>query len=370
MKPAGRPAGRRRPDAPAAIDGRPATLADALDRAAGLLGGARLPLVVGRGLDVAAARAALALAERLDGAFDPLDAGAGGALAVLAEAGLLFVTPEEARRRADLVVLVGDLSAATDWLAAVFPARDAPPRAVALLGAGATAGRAIGGGTTTERIAADAARLPALVGALAALVGGRRVDTAALGRPAAGLARLAERLRAARYAVIVWDAATLDALSIETLAATVKTLNLTTRAAALPVPAEAAAAIAAAGWTTGFAPPLRFRAGVPMHAPWAADAARLAAAGEADALVWIGADSPPPALAGLPRVALTTAHDEGAAVSIAVARPGRDHPAVIHDAVAGELVAVAASAPSSDRPTIAAVLDDLRTRIAGEMVPC
>jgi formylmethanofuran dehydrogenase subunit B len=368
------------------VDGHEATLPEALDRAARLLAAARLPLVAGLGTDVAGARAALALAERLGGAVDHM----GGAaiardLGVLAEAGLLSVTPGEARSRADVIVLAGDLGRCGAWLADVFgpgpsPIRgNAPPREVIAIGAAKTAAGAIAGAELVETLAAPS--LPPVLAALKARVGGHRVDAERLGRGAArSVERAAERLKAARYGVLVWDAARLDAVSIELLAGLVKDLNGATRFAALPFPGEdnAMGVALTAAWTTGFPLRVGFRGGVPVHDPWAFDADRLVASGEADALLWISALSatPPPWREPPPTIALVapgTRLSGRPAVAIEVAEPGVAHAAALFDAKAGAIIAAgpihAGKAAKGEKPlpAVSAVLAGILERVpAGE----
>src|SRR5262245_37936999 len=94
---------------PAWIDGRPADLEAAAAEAARLLAASRVPVIAGLGADVAGARAAIALARRLGGAIDHMHSDALlRDLDVMREAGMLVTTPNEARVRGDLVLLVGD----------------------------------------------------------------------------------------------------------------------------------------------------------------------------------------------------------------------------------------------------------------------
>ena len=90
------------------IDGRPAGLEDALGQAAKLLAASRCALVTGLGTDIAGARAAIELADRIGAVVDHMNSDALlRDLAVVREAGLIVTTANEARLRADLLVLVG-----------------------------------------------------------------------------------------------------------------------------------------------------------------------------------------------------------------------------------------------------------------------
>src|ERR1700732_4576468 len=92
----------------AQINGKPALLATAAERAAEILSAARLPVIAGLGTDVAGARAAILLAERLRGAYDHMHSTRIFAdLDVMRQAGLMFTTPNEARLRADVFLFIG-----------------------------------------------------------------------------------------------------------------------------------------------------------------------------------------------------------------------------------------------------------------------
>src|SRR5215472_6344558 len=90
------------------IGGKPAAFERALDEAVRLLAASRCPLISGLGTDMAGARAAILLAERIGGIVDHMHSHALlRDLAVLREAGMMLTTPDEARRRAETLLLVG-----------------------------------------------------------------------------------------------------------------------------------------------------------------------------------------------------------------------------------------------------------------------
>src|SRR5215468_9053109 len=90
------------------IDGTPAELATAVATAARMLDASRQPLIAGLGTDVAGARAATALAQRVGAAIDHMNADALlRNLEVLREAGFMLTTPSETSLRADTLLLVG-----------------------------------------------------------------------------------------------------------------------------------------------------------------------------------------------------------------------------------------------------------------------
>jgi formylmethanofuran dehydrogenase subunit B len=149
-----------------------------------------------------------------------------------------------------------------------------------------------------------------------------------------GLRSLAQRLRAARYAVISGSTAKLPdqgALIVETLYRTINELNRSTRAAALWIGGGNGVATAnqVFAWLSGV--PLRSRAGPRglEHEPLRYGSLRLLAQGAVDALLWVAsfdAESVPPDN-GLPMIvlghpALAERCRRTGSVFIAVSTPG------------------------------------------------
>src|SRR5215468_616621 len=96
------------------IGGKPVALERALAEAARMLAASRCPLIAGLGTDIAGARAAIGLAERIGAVLDHMNADVLlRDLAVLREAGMMLTTPSEARLRADTLLLVGPLEGPT-----------------------------------------------------------------------------------------------------------------------------------------------------------------------------------------------------------------------------------------------------------------
>jgi formylmethanofuran dehydrogenase subunit B len=354
----------------ATIDGKPAALAAAVEAAAGLFGRSRSPLIAGLGTDIAGARAAVALAERVGATVDHMHAGALlRDLDVMREAGMMIVTPNEARLRADLLLLVGP------GLVDAWP--ELPER---LLG-GSPDGRRVvwlcpGGAklpiAAVTRIGRDATELPALLAALRARIAGRPVGPASL--PAKQLDRLAADLKGARFGVAVWSAAALDALAIEMLCGIVKDLNAATRFSGLPLAAgdNAVGVMQACGWLSGFPMRTGFGRGIAEHDPWRFDAARLVAAGETDCVLWISAyrAAAPAWDRHVPLIALTgeAAFRHRPRVHIAVGRPGQDHDSVEHSRLTGTLAAVGAPG-GRQAVSVAGVLSDILNALPGP-APC
>ena len=262
------------------VDGRDCDLDTALTAAASLLASSRQPLFGGLGTDVAGARALYALACETGAICDPAQGKAlMHGLRALQDRGGFSTTLAEVCTRADLIVCM------TEEPTAHYP------EFFRRCGAGDREDLAI----ETLPLHGDLFDTVAL---LAALVAGRvRSDD---DRVPAELAALSARLKAARYAVLVYESARLPAqgaLIIEAIQRIVGTLNRSTRAASLPLGGGDGASTVnqVFAWLSGL--PLRSRAG-PLgleHEPLCFDAERLLADGAADTLLWVLSYGPEPA---------------------------------------------------------------------------
>jgi formylmethanofuran dehydrogenase subunit B len=335
------------------IDGTPAELDAAAATAARLLDASRQPLVAGLGTDVAGARAAIVLAQRIGAVIDHMNADALlRDLDVLREAGLMLTTPSETSLRADTLLLVGPgMTEASSALPAHLRGAASGggdggriDRRIFWLCPGRHAGAA--GGITI--VGLEARDLPVLLATLRARVNGRPAGPSPV--PMQILDGVADGLRAARFGVAVWSAAEFDALTIEMLCGLVADLNTTTRFSGLPLaPADnAIGVLQVCGWITGFPPRTGFGRSYPDHDPWQYRAARLADSGEADCVLWISAyrAAAPEWSGDLPTIALAPADarfQKRPRVHIAVGAPGRDHDGVEHHATIATLAAVAAT---------------------------
>ena len=353
------------------INGVEAPEGEAVAEAVRLIAGSRLPLVTGLATDVAGIKAAIALARRAGGVIDHA---ASDLLyrnvEVLRSAGMFVAAPAEMRRRADRFLVVGaDVAALSpDFLAFVLGGGEkagatgaaSSRRAVWLAG---PSGAALpGDAVEAETVACPAADLPQAVAMIRAAVAGHRFDAGPIDRGTAE--RLAGFLSEAKFACILWSAASLDAFGVEMLSGLVADLNLTTRASSLPLggggQAFGAAQIATA--TSGY--PLRtsFSDGVAEHDPWAFDGRRLIASGECDLVIHVDAladGSAPVETGGLPLVAIAGAGaswPQTPAVAFEVGLAGRDHAGALYNDLAATFVAVDGPAQVSGAVSAATIL--------------
>lgn len=316
---------------PARVDGQEADLATALQAAARILKSARQPLFGGFGTDVAGARSLYRLA-CASGAISDGGAAQTHGQRALQDRGGFTTTLAEVRARADLVVVLGGLPLAeAPNLFERFGFGGELPRELVLLGPASGDDAAIEVLAARANVQVDSVALQGdlfeTVALLAALVDGRKVQSPAL-------AALAQRLHAARYAVIVAATGRLPehgALIVEAVNRIVGRLNATTRAAALWIGGDSGSATAnqVFTWLSGL--PLRSRAGPAglEHEPVAFDAQRLLADDAVDALLWVASfdatTAPPPTrlpLVVLGHPALASTCERAGTVFIPVSTPG------------------------------------------------
>jgi formylmethanofuran dehydrogenase subunit B len=322
-----------------------------------LLDASRQPLVAGLGTDVAGARAAIALAQRIGAVIDHMNADALlHDLDVLREAGVMLTTPSEMRLRADTLLLIGpgmaDASSALPLLLRDAAGKGSDGGRLDRRIFWLCPGRDAGAADKITIVSLEPRDLPVLLAILRARVNGRPAGPSPV--PTQVLDVVANGLKAARFGVAVWSAAELDALTIEMLSGLVADLNATTRFSGLPLaPGDnAIGVLQVCGWMTGFPPRTGLGRAYPDHDPWQYRAARLVDSGEADCVVWISAyqAAAPEWSRDLPTIALAPADarfQKRPRVHIAVGAPGRDHDGVEHHATIGTLAAVAATQRSN-----------------------
>jgi len=289
----------------------------------------------------------------------------------------MLTTPNEARIRGDVVLLVGD-GLAEAGLPDIWP--DLRTHALAPPAAAGARRRILwlcpddmarrgplsldrDAGVAIEATAGDGDALPGLLAALRARVNGRPLALSGAGLRE--IDALAAALQSATFGIAVWSATRLDALAIEMLCGLVTDLNAKMRFTGLPLaPADnAVGVLQVCGWMTGFPMRTGFARGFPEHDPWRFEADRLVNSGEADCALWISAyrAAPPQWERAIPLIALTAARTEfprAPEVHIPVGRPGVDHDSVDHLARAATLASVAAS-QASDAPSVADVIGRL-----------
>jgi formylmethanofuran dehydrogenase subunit B len=313
------------------VNGTATDMNTALDSAAQWLRRSRQPMFGGLATDVAGARALYRLAAQVGAIADHAH---GEALMhgvrAQQDRGLYYTTLAEVRTRADLIVCFGTLPGERfpEFFRRCGIGDEAfGPRHVVFLGALSADPRLPTAPSVSSECIAWQHDTFETAAVLNALVAGRSVR-----RAAPEIIALADRLRTARYAVIVWEAARLPAhgaLLVESVAQLVNTLNRSTRAAAFSLGGNdgAYAVNQVFIWLCGL--PLRTRIGADVldHDPLRNDALRLLDDGCVDALLWVSSFGPelaPPSTT-VPQVILGhpgMARPSGDVVFIPVSTPG------------------------------------------------
>ncbi len=387
--------------ATALIDGASATLDEALQRAAEILGASRRPLFGALATDVAGARALYALAASCGATLDHLHGEAmSAATRVTQDRGSFFATLSEVRTRADLLIFFGChpsdgyprfyervLDAADFPREFAFLGCEADPAAMGL--AHARTETVLPHGDPYDIVALwSALALGRLPSALATLRGNGAAAAAVT-----ALSSLATKVAAAQYAVLVYEPAALTrgegesgaSLLIEGLQRIVKAINGKTRAATLALGGGDGALTLnqAVTWLSGLPLPLRVPAAAQCdddgailleHDARRYRTARLIAERHIDALLWVASLTPeawPQALAadvpaiilGHPRLAEQAAARGAATVFIPAATPAIDSDGHLFRLDA-TVVAPLRAARASSLPSIATIATRLEERLS------
>lgn len=329
------------------VAGQPASLEQAVAKAAALLKDAKLPLFSGFGTDVSGTRAAMSLIDKSRGVFDQMRAEGGMRnLAVLQDSGWLACTLGELKNRVDVLVCFGsDIEANFPrfferfiWTPETLFGQDTKQREIVFIGP-APAGQAATApdGRAPKVIPCAPQALPDVACALAALARGNRLQAETVGGvlPVAELQALVQRMQQASYSVVTWAAGQMNfphaELAIQQVCQFVVTLNKTVRAAVLPVGGQDGDRTAGqvATWISGYPTRVGYLRGYPEHDAYHYSSAQLLGSGEADVLVWVNsiALNPPPA-ASIPTVVIGRSgmrFDKEPDVFIPVGCPGIDH---------------------------------------------
>lgn len=374
-------AAHRRPDTPAQgrIDGTPVPIEQAIAAAAERLAAWQQPFFGGLGTDVGGARALYRLAARTGAICDHAD---GDALMhgvrALQDRGQYYTTLGEVRTRADLIVCVGTqptLHYPEFFRRCGIGAPASPCRELVFFDAPVAPG--LPAGLASE--IAGSGDLFADLQQLCGWVAQQRLRRIA-GDADSALADLAERLRAARYAVLVWEASVLPphgALLVEALNRIVAVLNRHTRAATFSLGGSdgAYSANQVFTWLSGL--PLRSRAG-PLgleHEPLLFGGDRVQAQRACDGLLWVHSFDPsrlpratdlPCVLLGPPAMAERLQEHGRLAdcVFIPVATPGINAPGHLFRTDGGIVLPLVALRDDA-LPDVASVLGKFLQRVEG-----
>lgn len=351
------------------IAGRAASLTDAVAAAVAVLKQANTPLVAGSSTDVHGARALVRLAQHTGAAMTHMNASSTlRNMKVLQHRGWQTTTLTEVRNRADVILMIGTdvVTHNTRFFDRVVWVDDAmftdpAARKIIYLGGDklSTKPGVSPDGRAPEVIACAAEHLPEVVATLRALVMDKPVTaTSVAGIAVSMLKTLADTLKAAKYATLVWVSKDLHydhaELTIENITETVVALNQKSRAMGL--------SMGGSDGDTSVNYAHTWLNGVIIDAPeWESH----------DAVVWVNSYSPdamPPAGTG-PVIVLGAPDsqiDAAPAVFIPVATPGLDCNGQ-QFRVDGSVTLPLTAAKPSDLPTLSQVVALIEVQLQGDL---
>lgn len=318
-------------DALPLIAGQATHLDSAINKIVEILHHSTSPFFAGLGTEVQGMRAVMRLAQKTNASLDHMhsEAGVRNTLA-LQNGGWMTTTLAEIKNRADLILAIGTdiTSSHPRFFERLIENADSlfkgqPPEVIYL---GTTQDAAI----NVENLS----KLPDIINALNALLHNKKLQlTHVADVPIATLQSLVDKLKSAKYAVLVWSASTLNIphaeLTIQSITQLISKLNETTRAAGLPLNSGDGDTSVnhTSTWLSGYPTRLRFHDGVSEYDNYQyATKKQLASC---DAMLWISTFNPhPPALINAPTIVIghpDTQFEHAPDVFIPVGIPGVDH---------------------------------------------
>ncbi len=284
------------------VNGKTASLDEAIAAAAGYLKKAERPLLAGLGTDVDGMRAAVHLAEASRGILDHMHGRAiSNNMRVLQSRGWMTTSLTEVRNRADLIVFVG-----TDarqfhsfYERAIWPAEtmfDPKPaqRQLVYLGNGLKAPTSgAPRGIKSSQLKCPPEQLGELAGAVNAVLLEQPLNNKVASIKPDTIEQLAEQLKNAKYSVIIWAPGELPddtaEHTIESICNLVETLNETTRSAGFMLGGGdgATTATSVSAWLTGYPLRVSFARGYAEYDPVANDTQTLLDERSVDAMLWL-----------------------------------------------------------------------------------
>lgn len=288
---------------PAEIDGRAASFEDGVQRAAEILQASRAPLICGlTRSSTEGLRAAVELAERIGGCFDPaMAASHSAAMVALQSAGESTCTLGEVRQRADVVVFWGADPMKTHPRHLERYSVDATGQFIPNGRADRTVIVVDSAPTATSKLADEFIKIPPggdleVIWALRQLLKGVELPASVdVGVPLERLQRLAELMAGANYGAVFYGAGLTQGAvphaNIEGLSQLVTDLCANTR---FTIRGLGVAGLVGAGstltWLTGFPLAVNMARGFPRYGPGEYTADELLARGEVDACVVVGSE--------------------------------------------------------------------------------
>jgi len=324
------------------VAGKQTDLTSAISAAAIILRNSKQPLFAGLGTEVQGMRTVMRLAEKTNATLDHMHSEATVSnTRTMQNSGWLTTTLSEVKNRADVILAIGTdiTSSHPRFFEKLVQNHDSlfnkpSPEMIYL---GATPETAAG-----SAIACDTAKLPEIINTLNALLNGKELHTEAVASiPVKTLTDLLEKLKNAKYAVIVWSAGALKIphaellvqshaeLVVQSIVQLISKLNENSRAAGLPLNSGDGDTTVnnTSTWLSGYPTRTRFNNAVPEYDTYHNTTQKQLAS--CDTLLWISTFNPyaapdckaPTIAIGHPDTPFTQVPD----VFIPVGIPGFDH---------------------------------------------
>jgi formylmethanofuran dehydrogenase subunit B len=291
------------------LSGKPANLETAIDAAAEILSNSSQALFAGLGTEVHGMRAILNLAKKTNATLDHMHSESTVSnTRTMQNSGWLTTTLAEVKNRADVILAIGtDITSShprffqklawnTDNLF------DKPTPELIFLGAPEASAKAniAPDSKAPTIIPAAITQLPEIINALNTLLNGKKINAEMVaGIPTNTLMALIEKLKSAKYAVIVWSASALKIshaeLTIQNIVQLISKLNENSRAAGLPLNSGDGDSSVnnVSTWLSGYPTRSRFNNGIPEYDTYHFSTKKQLA--NCDALLWVSTFNPLPA---------------------------------------------------------------------------
>lgn len=330
------------------VGGQAVSLEAAVTKAAELLRDTFQPVIGGCSTDVNGLRALLALADKAGAVVDTVNFNSARRnLLAMQDSGWMTTTLAEIKNRCDLLLVVGTVPEGFAprfyerylWTEEAMFLADTADREIIYLGKTPCGDASTSPkGQKAQVLPCTDADLPDVIAVLSALVKKQPIQAQSVGGIAVSdLQTIADKLRAAKYSVILWGAGSLAydhaELTVQAICNIVKDINLQdTRCSGFPLGGKEGDQTAnqVCGWVTGYPARVNFAKGYPIYDPFLFDAQTLVNNGEADALLWVQAfnSQVKPPKTDLPTIVLGRSgmtFEQEPDVFIPVGTPGIDH---------------------------------------------
>lgn len=290
------------------LAGKPTSLETAINAAAEILANSKQALFAGLGTEVQGMRTVMSLAKKTNATLDHIHSESTVSnTRTMQNSGWLTTTLAEVKNRADVILAIGtDITSRHPrffeklaWNTnSLF---DKPTPELIFLGAPEANAKVniSPDGKEPTIIPAAITQLPEVINALNTLLNGKKVNAEFVaGIPTNTLMALIEKLKTAKYAVIVWSASALKIphaeLTIQSIVQLISKLNENSRAAGLPLNSGDGDSSVnnVSTWLTGYPTRSRFNNDIPEYDTYHFSTAKQLAS--CDALLWVSTFNPHP----------------------------------------------------------------------------